>query len=337
MQPQCTCVICGAEFSPRPSKSGRYCSLPCYWVSKRKQPDTSCEVCGQRFASIPSTPSRFCSRSCRAVGLQRRETRTCLTCNQAFERAPHRPDRYCSPGCAANRERTPKAYPVKDCELCGQSFELRPTRKSHFCSRSCSDRFNKSPRPVPWDLKICAYCQTAFLCPPYHPEIRNCSNTCAKRYRALTVRGPNHPLYKEPIPVACEMCGKVRLHKPSVAPKVRACSRQCAAGLVQRAFPRVSSIERAMAEAFARADLPAIGQHPIDMYVADFAFPEARLVVECDGTYWHGRDRQQARDRQKDGYLHSRGWRVLRLPEVDIRTDPSACVERVISLLRESP
>ncbi|MBX3025963.1 very short patch repair endonuclease [bacterium] len=73
----------------------------------------------------------------------------------------------------------------------------------------------------------------------------------------------------------------------------------------------------------------------------DFVFPRARVVVFCDGDFWHGRDfearrarlragtnadywiakisRNRERDREQAARLRRCGWKVLRFWESDIR------------------
>ncbi len=50
----------------------------------------------------------------------------------------------------------------------------------------------------------------------------------------------------------------------------------------------------------------------VGRYIADFAAPSVRLVVEVDGGYHAERARQDAR---RDRALAHAGWRVLRLEE----------------------
>lgn len=72
----------------------------------------------------------------------------------------------------------------------------------------------------------------------------------------------------------------------------------------------------------------------------DIVFPKRRLVIFCDGDFWHGRDLQQRlaklsrghnatywvskvrrnveRDRQQTRMLQEAGWTVLRIWETDL-------------------
>jgi len=50
-------------------------------------------------------------------------------------------------------------------------------------------------------------------------------------------------------------------------------------------------------------------QHPVGLYVVDFACIEARLLVEIDG-YWHTVRKQK--DEERTQYLHDSGFDVVR-------------------------
>lgn len=58
----------------------------------------------------------------------------------------------------------------------------------------------------------------------------------------------------------------------------------------------------------------------------DFLIDKLKLVIECDGEFWHMSSRIQDRDRRKEKYLQSLGYKVLRfsgrlitsLPEVSL-------------------
>jgi DNA mismatch endonuclease (patch repair protein) len=84
----------------------------------------------------------------------------------------------------------------------------------------------------------------------------------------------------------------------------------------------------------------------------DFVFPEARLVVFCDGDFWHGRNlkervrrlakghnagywvakiaRNVARDRASARELRRAGWRVRRVWESNIAAAPERAAAGVV-------
>jgi DNA mismatch endonuclease, patch repair protein len=87
----------------------------------------------------------------------------------------------------------------------------------------------------------------------------------------------------------------------------------------------------------------------------DLVFTAARVVVFCDGDFWHGREwrrlklrlkgkhnaaywvakisRNRERDREQTAQLQAAGWLVLRFWESDILGNPEAaadCVARIV-------
>ncbi len=87
----------------------------------------------------------------------------------------------------------------------------------------------------------------------------------------------------------------------------------------------------------------------------DIAFPKYRLVVFCDGDFWHGRDlehrleklarghnaaywtakvqRNVERDRQNTSALTAAGWNVLRFWETDVLRETPKVADRIEQLL----
>lgn len=89
----------------------------------------------------------------------------------------------------------------------------------------------------------------------------------------------------------------------------------------------------------------------------DIVFGSARVVVFCDGDFWHGRhwverkrkltgganadywvtkiERNMARDRERTDALERDGWMVFRLWETDILRDPAGVAGVVHEAVRE--
>jgi DNA mismatch endonuclease, patch repair protein len=87
----------------------------------------------------------------------------------------------------------------------------------------------------------------------------------------------------------------------------------------------------------------------------DIVFPKNRIVVFCDGDFWHGRDidarvaklaaghnsaywiakvrRNVERDREQSNWLTAVGWTVLRFWETDILRNTSETASIVVSAL----
>lgn len=80
-------------------------------------------------------------------------------------------------------------------------------------------------------------------------------------------------------------------------------------------------------------------QFPIDIFVADFCCFELRLIIEVDGEV-HETSSGLAHDANRDFYLRSLGYTILRFPNAQIFADPSTVLERITSVaqrLRSSP
>ena len=68
-------------------------------------------------------------------------------------------------------------------------------------------------------------------------------------------------------------------------------------------------IEQKMANLLDNLNIEYVFQYPILRYNADFAIPHLRIVIECDGEYWH-RDKKADAIRQKN--IEKENWMVLR-------------------------
>lgn len=75
-------------------------------------------------------------------------------------------------------------------------------------------------------------------------------------------------------------------------------------------------------------------QRPIDRYIADFACMEAKLVVEIDGAS-HDLADQIEYDAERTSRLNALGWRVVRLRDALVLSDPSAAAALILEVLRQ--
>jgi DNA mismatch endonuclease, patch repair protein len=89
----------------------------------------------------------------------------------------------------------------------------------------------------------------------------------------------------------------------------------------------------------------------------DIVFPPERVVVFCDGDFWHGRDlesriatlsrghnstywvtkvqRNVARDRKNQRTLEAAGWTVVRIWETDLMRAPGRTADSVAKILAD--
>ena len=72
-------------------------------------------------------------------------------------------------------------------------------------------------------------------------------------------------------------------------------------------------------------------QHPLDVYVLDFACIRARLAIEVDGEAHNRGDRPQ-RDGKRDAAVAGLGFLTLRIPAIDVLYN----MEGVVSLIVET-
>lgn len=55
-----------------------------------------------------------------------------------------------------------------------------------------------------------------------------------------------------------------------------------------------------------------------------------RLVVECDGHEFHDASKERAQyDRQRDRYMLTKGYRVLRFTGAELKRDAATCVQEI--------
>lgn len=90
-----------------------------------------------------------------------------------------------------------------------------------------------------------------------------------------------------------------------------------------------SPIERILLRAMQDYGLLPICQYEIGRYRVDFCFYDERLIVEADGKRWHSSPRAKRRDRLRDKFLRSRGWRVLHITGPEILTDAYECARKI--------
>lgn len=97
-----------------------------------------------------------------------------------------------------------------------------------------------------------------------------------------------------------------------------------------------TNIERTFREELQSRNL-ALGidfsiQYPLKYsFILDIAFPDQKVAVELDGTYWHTKKKNRRRDKMKDSILRKEGWTVIRFTDDEILSNVSRCVDLVLS------
>ena len=82
------------------------------------------------------------------------------------------------------------------------------------------------------------------------------------------------------------------------------------------------------------SSLPVIvcRQKVIDDYIVDFYLPEAKLIIEVDGSQ-HYTEKGMAEDAARDDHLRSLGYSVVRYSNEDIRTNLDGVAEDLLQRL----
>jgi very-short-patch-repair endonuclease len=75
-------------------------------------------------------------------------------------------------------------------------------------------------------------------------------------------------------------------------------------------------------------------QHPIGIYIADFACVSLKLIVEIDGGT-HGTEEQRAYDDRRRRYLQSLGWEELRMSNSAVCNDLEGVLRVVLIALND--
>jgi very-short-patch-repair endonuclease len=96
--------------------------------------------------------------------------------------------------------------------------------------------------------------------------------------------------------------------------------------------PPASELERALREVLRAGGLPEPdAQVPLPgrgglRGLVDFAYADARMVLETDGRRWHQRLQEARRDRERDAQVVRAGWVPLRFVHEQVMDDPAEVV-----------
>ena len=81
-------------------------------------------------------------------------------------------------------------------------------------------------------------------------------------------------------------------------------------------------------------DVQFYRQKPIGNYIVDFYAPQAKLVVEVDGSQ-HMDEKGIQKDKQRDAYLKSQGLEVLRFDNLQVLRKLEAVLEIIFLAVRK--
>jgi very-short-patch-repair endonuclease len=74
--------------------------------------------------------------------------------------------------------------------------------------------------------------------------------------------------------------------------------------------------------------------HFFHKHLVDFCIPGYKLIIECDGDYWHTKDQKVIdKDIEENKFIEEKGWKILRLWESDINIDFEECKKKIMDCI----
>lgn len=297
-----------------------------------------CEQCGKEFER--EKPIRFCSASCKNTwisfkrehgGRKKRVVGKCGGCGcEIVSSAAHK--KYCSRVCyrkcnppetweeekARARAKNGHDYSLRKCEICGSDHNGL-FGGGRFCSKKCA-----CSRPQSDETK--------------NRISKSVKDKLASGY--IKIRGKRilpigHPLgHPATLKVKCPYCGKEnerawnRRHirycnpkcsaaDPTVKAKISAKVRTAHAdGRIKpwkaRKRTNISYPEQFTMGILNQAEIAYEHEKKVGKYFIDFAIEDKMVALEIDGSQHDWPERKQ-KDQEKDAYLTSLGWSVVRI------------------------
>lgn len=207
-----------------------------------------------------------------------------------------RPTNYCSLPCYYNSTRLKSE---KQCLICKKSFTPSQTQVRHgfgvYCSRTCQNKVNRDNLVT----KICQQCgKTVKRSPAVAIHTVYCSKKC-------------HDVAMSDFEVrVCAQCHN-KFQIPTWETKKgkgKFCTREC---FIK--FNGESSLEEKVRKYLESKNIRFQQEVKFGRYRADFCLEDKKIIIECDGEFWHLQERNKISDPKKDQYLQSLGYQVFRL------------------------
>ena len=89
-------------------------------------------------------------------------------------------------------------------------------------------------------------------------------------------------------------------------------------------------IEARMIEMLDNMEISYVFQYPILRYNVDFAIPELKIVIECDGEYWH---QDKVKEQKRDAKIKEAGWDIFHFTGSQINTTPKEVEDELARVL----
>ncbi|MFH1585238.1 MAG: NUMOD3 domain-containing DNA-binding protein [archaeon] len=150
------------------------------------------------------------------------------------------------------------------------------------------------------------------------------------------VRKQNHPGWKGgEAKIICKVCGNEKYVPVNKIKKGggKFCSQRCFGLWIVKHMKRENtSIEIAIEKELIKRNIPYLKQAPIEgIALVDFLLSN-KIIIQCDGDYWHSKKLNRGRDIAQDTVLYFKGYKVFRFWEKDIKKSPAKCINKILTL-----
>lgn len=191
-----------------------------------------------------------------------------------------------------------------------RNYNWQGGKRTYVCD-ACGEEFQRYPSQVVGEKKFC-------------------SKVCASViFSTMSRFGEENPNWRHgkrifDTPARCELCGDAFLTSKGQLEKGwgKYCSRTChMIDIRMNQSKSWTSIEKLVYRfLLSKYGLGFIPQYHIKGYgIADFYNPDLRIIVECQGEYWHKLSRMRERDRMKRQFASDAGYQLIELWERDIK------------------
>jgi very-short-patch-repair endonuclease len=222
------------------------------------------------------------------------------------------------------------------CKICGVEFYKSPSLKATYCSNKCYRKYLKlNSKKV---TLICKNCGKEFQTKPCNikrAEREGWNLLCSKKCKYENFSGQNNTSWKpnSKKEFTCIVCAK-RFVTWAYRKRTKCCSTQCVGVYAticnKKKWNKFNKIETAIKQELAVKGFNFIPHLPIEgISVVDFYLPDYRIIIQCDGDYWHNLKDHKIRDIKQDFLYHFKGYKVFRFWEKDILKSPVKCVRKV--------
>lgn len=93
-----------------------------------------------------------------------------------------------------------------------------------------------------------------------------------------------------------------------------------------------TDIERIMKKSLEQNKIDFVPEFPIrGSYIIDFAIPDLKIAIECDGKIWH---KDKSKDKIRDYWLKKKGWTILRFTDKEIKKNINSCILIIMGVMK---